>query len=157
VNQALKMIQASAAPVIVYGPDTGPEQAEWLGGLKRKARFIPLFPASNGYHAKVLGLRFGAGLEVKDHDLVYLMLGDIQTSEALAREARRAKTLVVQAAYYGPVVEAADVVFPALTWVEQEGSLYNLEGKKVTVRRAVPVPEGLVPENEVFTQLAALL
>jgi NADH dehydrogenase/NADH:ubiquinone oxidoreductase subunit G len=157
VNQAVKMIQASAAPVIVYGPDTGPEQAELMGGLKRKARFIPLFPASNGYHAKVLGLRFGAGLEVKDHDLVYLMLGDIQTSEALAREARRAKTLVVQAAYYGPVVEAADVVFPALTWVEQEGSLYNLEGKKVTVRRAVPVPEGLVPENEVFTQLAALL
>jgi formate dehydrogenase major subunit len=157
VPQAVKMIQASVAPVIVYGPHTSLEQAELLGSLKRKARFIPLFPASNGYHAKVLGLRYGAGLEIKGHDVVYLMLGDTQTSEPLAREARRAKTLVVQATYYGPVVEAADVVFPALTWVEQEGSLYNLEGKKVTVRRAVPVPEGLIPENEVFTQLAALL
>jgi predicted molibdopterin-dependent oxidoreductase YjgC len=157
IQQAVKRIQASAAPVVVYGEHTGLREAEALAGLKRKARFIPLFPASNGYHAKVLGLHHGGGLEVKDHDLIYLMLGDIPTSEALAAEARRAENLVVQAAYYGPVVEAADVVFPALTWVEQEGSLYNLEGKKVTVRRAVPVPEGLVPENEVFTQLAALL
>jgi hypothetical protein len=44
-----------------------------------------------------------------------------------------------------------------LLWYEHEGSLYNLEGKKVPVRKAVPLPEGLIPENEVLTQLAALL
>ena len=101
---------------------------------------FPLFPASNGYHAKVLGLRSGLGLEVKDLDAVYLMLGDIQTSEEMAREARKAEFLVVQASYHGPVVQAADVVLPALIWAEQEGSLYNLEGKKAAVRRAVPIP-----------------
>jgi NADH dehydrogenase/NADH:ubiquinone oxidoreductase subunit G len=151
------MIQASAAPVVVYGAGTGPREAEALNALKRKAQFIPLFPASNGYHAKVLGLSSGPGLEVKDLDVVYLMLGDIQTSEEMAREARKAEFLVVQASYHGPVVQAADVVLPALIWVEQEGSLYNLEGKKVAVRRAVPIPEGMVPESEVFMQLAALL
>jgi NADH dehydrogenase/NADH:ubiquinone oxidoreductase subunit G len=151
------MIQASAAPVIVYGADTGQREAEALKALKRKAQFIPLFPASNGYHAKVLGLRFGPGREVKDLDVVYLMLGDIQTPEEGAHEARTAGFLVVQASYYGPVVQAADLVLPALIWAEQEGSLYNLEGKKVAVRRAVPIPQGMVPENEVFTQLAALL
>jgi formate dehydrogenase major subunit len=157
LERAMKMIQASAAPVIVYGADTGQREAEALKALKRKAQFIPLFPASNGYHAKVLGLRFGPGREVKDLDLVYLMLGDIQTPEAGAHEARKAGFLVVQASYYGPVVQAADLVLPALIWAEQEGSLYNLEGKKVAVRRAVPIPPGMVPENEVFTQLAALL
>jgi formate dehydrogenase major subunit len=157
IDRAIKMIQASAAPVVVYGAGTGPREAEALNALKRKAQFIPLFPASNGYHAKVLGLRSGPGLEVKDLDVVYLMLGDIQTSEEMAREARKAEFLVVQASYHGPVVQAADVVLPALIWVEQEGSLYNLEGKKVAVRRAVPIPEGMVPESEVFMQLAALL
>jgi len=157
LERAMKMIQASAAPVIVYGADTGQREAEALKAFKRKAQFIPLFPASNGYHAKVLGLRFGPGREVKDLDVVYLMLGDIQTPEEGAHEARKAGFLVVQASYYGPVVQAADLVLPALIWAEQEGSLYNLEGKKVAVRRAVPIPQGMVPENEVFTQLAALL
>ena len=147
IDRAVKMIQASAAPVVVYGAGTGPREAEALTALKRKAQFIPLFPASNGYHAKVLGLRSGPGLEVKDLDVVYLMLGDIQTSEEMAREARKAEFLVVQASYYGPVVQAADVVLPALIWVEQEGSLYNLEGKKVAVRRAVPIPRGYGPRK----------
>ena len=157
IDRAVKMIQTSGSPVIVYGAGTGPQEAEMLAALKRKAQFIPLFPASNGYHAKVLGLRSGIGLEVKDLDAVYLMLGDIQTSEEMAREARKAEFLVVQASYQGPVVQVADVVLPALIWAEQEGSLYNLEGKKAAVRRAVPIPEGMVPENEVLMQLAALL
>jgi anaerobic selenocysteine-containing dehydrogenase len=46
---------------------------------------------------------------------------------------------------------------PSLLWYEQEGSTYNLEGKKVPVRKAVPLPEKLIPESEVFTQLAARL
>ena len=58
-------------------------------------------------------------------------------------------------AIHSPITEVADVVFPALLWYEHEGSLYNLEGKKVAVRKAVPLPEGLIPENEVLTQLAA--
>ncbi len=63
----------------------------------------------------------------------------------------------VHTSYHSPVTQMANVVLPSLLWFEQDGSTYNLEGKKVRVRRAVPLPEGLIPENEVFTQLAARL
>ena len=123
--------------------------------LKRKAHFIPVFPATNGYHAKVLGLHHG--LNGHQTDLIYLLLEDVAPREEWVKRARSAKFLAVHTSYHGPITETADVVLPSLLWYEQEGSLYNLEGKKVAVRKAVPPPEGLIPENEVLTQLAARL
>jgi formate dehydrogenase major subunit len=155
LDKAIKICQSSASPVVVYGEGTNQKEAQKLAGLKRKAHFIPLFPATNGYHAKVLGLH--AGFEVNGTELAYLLLEDITLPEGLAKQARNAQFLVVHASYREPIVEMADVVLPALLWSESEGSLYNLEGKKVPVRKAVPLPEGLIPENEVLTQLAARL
>ena len=153
MGQAIKFCQESAAPVVLYGEETPPEQAEKLAALQRKAHFIPLFPESNGFHAKALGLR--ETFAPSQMEAVYLLLEDTTLSEEKMKKAREAKFLAVHASYHSPITEVADVVFPALLWYEHEGSLYNLEGKKVAVRQAVSLPEGLIPENEVLTQLAA--
>ena len=155
LDKAIKICQSSASPVVVYGEGTNQKEAQKLAGLKTKAHFIPLFPAANGYHAKVLGLH--AGLEASGMEVVYLLTEDITLPEDLVKQSRMAQFLVVHASYRGPITEMADVVLPALLWSESEGSLYNLEGKKVPVRKAVSVPEGLIPESEVLTQLAARL
>jgi NADH dehydrogenase/NADH:ubiquinone oxidoreductase subunit G len=149
------MIQGAASPSVVYGAGTGQKAAEQLGILKRKAHFIPVFPATNGYHAKVLGLQ--SGLNSTPLEIAYLLLEDISPGEEVLQWAKKAKFLVVHTSYHGPMTETADVVLPSLLWSEQEGSIYNLEGKKAAVRKAVPLPEGLIPENEVLTQLAARL
>jgi anaerobic selenocysteine-containing dehydrogenase len=153
--KAIRECQGCASPFVVYGVGTTQKDAEKLAALKRKAHFIPVFPATNGYHAKVLGLRYG--LKSDQIDMLYLLLEDSAPKEEWLKRAKSAKFLVVHTSYHGPVTETADVVLPSLLWYEQEGSLYNLEGKKVAVRKAVPLPEGLIPENEVFTQLAARL
>lgn len=153
--KAVKFCQNSAAPVVVYGEETPPQQAEKLTVLEKKAHFIPLFPESNGFHAKALGLR--ANYAPSQMETVYLLLEDTALPEEKIKQAREAKFLAVHASYHGPLTEMADVVLPALLWYEHEGSLYNLEGKKVAVRKAVPLPEGMIPENEVLTQLAARL
>jgi formate dehydrogenase major subunit len=153
--KAIKMVQDSLSPTVVYGVGTGKKEAEKLAALKRKAHFIPVFPVTNGYHAKVLGLP--AGMNGGHPEIVYLLLEDRMPGEEAAKRAQEAKFLVVHTSYRGPITEKAHVVLPSLLWYEQEGSTYNLEGKKVPVRRAVPLPEGLIPENEVFTQLAARL
>jgi len=140
---------------VVYGVGTTQKDAEKLAMLKRKAHFIPVFPATNGYHAKVLGLHHG--LSTDQIEMLYLLLEDIAPKEEWIKRAKSAKFLVVHTSYHGPITETADVVLPSLLWYEQEGSLYNLEGKKVAVRKSVPLPEGLIPENEVFTHLAARL
>jgi formate dehydrogenase major subunit len=153
--KAIKMVQGSLSPTVVYGAGIGKKDAEKLAVLKRKAHFIPVFPVTNGYHAKVLGLP--DGMNGGHPEVVYLLLEDRMPGEEVVKRAQEAKFLVVHTSYRGPITEKAHVVLPSLLWYEQEGSTYNLEGKKVPVRKAVPLPEGLIPENEVFTQLAARL
>ena len=155
LTKAIKVCQSSVSPLIVYGAGTTPKEAEKLSALKRKALFIPVFPATNGYHAKVLGLQYG--LHTQQNEVVYLLLEDTTPQEEWIKQAKNAKFLVVHTSYHGPITDTADVILPSLLWYEQEGSLYNLEGKKVAVRKAVPLPKGLIPENEVLTQLAARL
>ena len=153
--KAVKICQAAATPFVVYGGETTQKDAEKLAGLKRKANFIPIFPATNGYHAKVLGLH--SGMDGNNKEVIYLLLEDVTPSEEVVKRAQEVKFLIVHASYHGPITKTADVVLPSLLWYEQEGSTYNLEGKKVPVRKAVPLPEKLIPESEVFTQLAARL
>ena len=153
--KAIKIIQGSLSPTVVYGVGIGKKEAEKLAVLQRKAHFIPVFPVTNGYHAKVLGLP--SGMNGNHPEVAYLLLGDKKPSEEVVKRAQEARFLVVHTSYHGPITEKAHVVLPSLLWYEQEGSTYNLEGKKVPVRRAVPLPDGLIPENEVFTQLAARL
>jgi formate dehydrogenase major subunit len=153
--KAVKICQAAATPFVVYGGETTQKDAEKLAGLKRKAHFIPIFPATNGYHAKVLGLH--SGMNGNNKDVLYLLLEDVTPSEEVVKRAQEVKFLIVHTSYHGPITKTADVVLPSLLWYEQEGSTYNLEGKKVPVRKAVPLPEKLIPESEVFTQLAARL
>jgi formate dehydrogenase major subunit len=153
--KAIRECQGCASPFVVYGVGTTQKDAEKLAVLKRKAHFIPVFPATNGYHAKVLGLHYG--LNSNQVEMLYLLLQDVAPKEEWIKRAKSAKFLVVHTSYHGPITETADVVLPSLLWYEQEGSLYNLEGKRVAVRKSVPLPEGLIPENEVFTHLAARL
>jgi anaerobic selenocysteine-containing dehydrogenase len=155
LSRAIKLCQNSASPYVIYGGGTTQKEAEKLVTLKRKAHFIPVFPATNGYHAKVLGLQYG----VNNHpfEMIYLLIEDAAPKDEWIERAKGAKFLIVHTSCHGPLTKTADVVLPSLLWYEQEGSLYNLEGKKVAVRKAVPLPEGLIPENEVLTQLAARL
>ena len=155
LDKAIKLCLNCASPVVVYGEGTSQKEAQKLTELKRKAHFIPLFPATNGYHAKVLGLQ--RCMDIDHADVAYLLIAETRLPDDLTQKARKAKFLVVHSSYREPITDMADVVLPALVWYEHEGSLYNVEGKKVPVRKAVPYPKGLIPENEVLTQLAARL
>ncbi len=105
---AIRCCQESARPVILYGEETPPEQAEKLAGLQRKAVFIPLFPESNGFHAKALGLR--ANYAPSQMEAVYLLVEDTELSEERIQEARASKYLIVHATYHSRLTEVADVV-----------------------------------------------
>ncbi len=84
-------------------------------------------------------------MDIDHTEVAYLLLAETKLPDDLAQQARKAKFLVVHASYREPITEMADVVLPALVWYEHEGSLYNVEGKKVPVRKAVPYPRGIDP------------
>ncbi|MFC1824089.1 molybdopterin-dependent oxidoreductase, partial [Thermodesulfobacteriota bacterium] len=65
--------------------------------------------------------------------------------------------LVVQDILNTETMKYADVVLPAATWSEDEGTYTNCERRVSRVRKAVPPPGEAKPENWIFSQLAGRL
>ncbi|WP_246084549.1 assimilatory nitrate reductase NasA [Salinadaptatus halalkaliphilus] len=62
--------------------------------------------------------------------------------------------LVVQDAFHSETVECADVVFPAATWGESEGTTTNMERTVSRVRAATETPSGVKTDLELIGLLA---
>ncbi len=153
IKEAVSLCQNATALVVVYGSGTSEQEAQALALLKGKARFLPLFPATNGNRAKALGL--GNGLLPVKNKVVYLLVEDKDFPEEKVQKIREADFLVAHACYQGLLTAVADVVLPAPLWYEQEGTFSNLEGLQINVAQAVPLAEGFVSEKDVLRQLGA--
>jgi len=93
-------------------------------------------------------------------DFLYVAASDpaaIVTSN-LWRQAR-AKThcLVVQDLFLTETAREADVVLPALCYVEKSGSFINIEGRVQKLNPGKEIPEGIYSDGEIFTKIAELL
>ncbi len=71
-------------------------------------------------------------------------------------ESARAKTdfLVVQDLFLTETARQADVVLPALSFIEKGGSFINIEGRVQTLMPGKEIPEGLYSDAEIFTMVA---
>jgi assimilatory nitrate reductase catalytic subunit len=65
--------------------------------------------------------------------------------------------LVVQDAFHSETVEHADVVLPAATWGESEGTVMNMERTVSRVRRATDTPSGVRQDIDIIAELGARL
>lgn len=150
--EALAACQGKSPLVVAYGTGLRLVDAQQLAALKGKASFIPLFPSTNGYRAKALGLE--NGFDSVKGKMTYWLVQDKEMEEEMATRIREADFVVAHASYHGPLTAVADVVLPAPVWSEQEGTFSNLEGRQVVVKKASEMPEGLLAEREVLVQLA---
>lgn len=65
--------------------------------------------------------------------------------------------LVVQDAFHSETVECADVVLPAATWGESEGTAMNMERTVSRVQAATDTPSGVKTDLELIAELATRL
>ncbi|MDX9956127.1 MAG: molybdopterin-dependent oxidoreductase [Anaerolineae bacterium] len=152
--QAGVVAQAAAAAekvVLVYSVGLRPEVIAALKPLGDKLHFLALDPASNGKGAEAAGL---APLAPTKTDVAYIMLGEQAPEETLQL---KAGFKVVQAAYFSPLAEQADVVLPTPIWSERTGHITNLDGVIKPLNVVLPAPAGVRDEAEVLGQLLALL
>lgn len=65
--------------------------------------------------------------------------------------------LVVQDLFLTKTAEEADIVLPALSFIEKGGHVINIEGRIQEIRAGKEAPEGLLSDAEIFTLLAQRL
>jgi NADH dehydrogenase/NADH:ubiquinone oxidoreductase subunit G len=155
LDEAIKLCRLGVAAVVVVGAGIDRAAARKLGELRGKAKFLPLFPATNGYRAKELGLENAFGAD--GADVLYLLVGNATLGDEIVGKANNGKFVVAHAAYLGPATDIADIVLPAPVWYERSGTFTNLAGQKAVVSGAVPMSEGMMSEDKVLAELAARL
>lgn len=65
--------------------------------------------------------------------------------------------LVVQDIFLTETAKQADVVLPALSYVEKSGSFVNIEGRVQKLRPGKDIPENIYSDGEIFTKIAEKL
>jgi formate dehydrogenase (NADP+) alpha subunit len=125
----------------------------WLARWTPGAAALPL-PTEAGYTLTELPRALEGGrvraLWVQGEDLI----GSAPNGEAMERALERAEFLVVQDLFLTPTAQLADVVLPAASGYEKDGTYTNLERRVQRVRKAIPPVAGSRPDWQVFIDLA---
>ena len=112
-------------------------------------------PGTNGRGAVAAGLN--GDFDPEGMKGIFVLVADDQVDEPLLGKLEKAEFVAVQASYFGPLVERADVVLPTAIWAEKSGTLTNTEGRAQALHAAVPTPAGVRDDQEILTALAERL
>ena len=92
------------------------------------------------------------GLFIFNHDLAKIF-----GAETLKVIRQKVKTIIYQGTNLNPTAEIADIVLPAVTYAEKDGTFTNFEGRVQRIRKAVEPFAGTLPDWDILLNLAGLL
>lgn len=147
-------------PGLVWGPDTARlVRALWNLALLSEARIIPLAVENNergvleiwppGSMDEAFEVRVGEGLGKNRSGALYLAGNLSGTAEMAVPD-----FLIVQSCYESGAGGTAQVLLPAATWAETEGTFINAEGRIQRFQRLVDPPGEAKPDWWIFCRLA---
>ncbi len=148
------VIASAEKPVIVYEKGVSPAVLKEFAALI-KATLISVKGEANSLAAAQLGLE--KSLKADSAKAVVLALGDDELSQKALKDLEKVPFKVVIASYSSSATAAADVVFPAATWLEQEGHFLSLDGRLQKAARVLAPEEDVKPVDEVVKSLAEKL
>jgi NADH-quinone oxidoreductase subunit G len=79
------------------------------------------------------------------------------TTNLWANARSNLKFMVVQDLFLNDTARQADVVLPALSYIEKGGTFINIEGRAQTIMPGKEIPQGLLSDSEIFIQVGAKL
>jgi formate dehydrogenase major subunit len=150
-------MDAAERPVALYASGLPSAAYDALRAVSAsgKTRYMPLYTGANAAGAAQQGLstRRVAG------DALFIYAADETPggdgeSEKSPWGVPDARFVVVQAAYWAPWVERADVLLPAQTWTEKSGHVVNIEGRELPVVASTRPRAGLPPDVATLEELA---
>jgi len=153
--RAIALCTSASAPVIIYGPASGPELQQLRRALAGKAHFLGLVPGANSRGALAVGIN-GMG-RLEEAKGAYILSADDQIHEDLLEGLAGVEFIAVQSSYFTPLTQRADVVLPAAIWSEKAGHFTNTEGRILEVAKAKEPPPGIRDDEEVLRALAEKL
>lgn len=141
--------------IIIYDPAvTDDEVMDLIIKLSQTsgAAMISIKGGANALGAAQLGL--DKSLKLNGHRLAYIALGDEEPKERLIQQIEKCSNIIVQASYHSRLTAMADVVFPVVNWLEQDGHFINLDGRLQIAARVLKPAESIWTNEAVLSALA---
>ncbi|MBN1189657.1 MAG: molybdopterin-dependent oxidoreductase [Dehalococcoidales bacterium] len=160
-HAAVSIIHQSRHPIIVYGNGTAETDVAIAESLARLSTWngdavhpgmIALKPSINSQEAWRLGL---ASQNISSNGMkgLYLLLSDNNLDEKTIELLRKVAFRVVQASYFSPATELADIIIPSPVWSEREGSYTTTDGRKVHANGVLEPAPGILQDKDILIRL----
>ena len=98
-----------------------------------------------------------APINVEGIEFCFLALGDERPSQQLIKKFEKVPFLVVQSSFVSPLTANAQVVLPVQTWLEQEGTYLNSEGRLQKASSSLQSADGVRSNLDVLAGLVEKL
>jgi formate dehydrogenase major subunit len=130
---AIHTLKSSSNLVIVYGQGYVKKASSELlkaGYKMAKQLNAGIIDVKGGANSLAVSqYHLDASLTLEGIEFCFLALGDERPSQQLVKKFEKVPYLVVQSSYVSPLTANAQVVLPVQTWLEQEGTYLNSEGR----------------------------
>jgi predicted molibdopterin-dependent oxidoreductase YjgC len=157
--KAIEILKASENIVFIFGGHAA-ECEECKNALLElakefKVKLLNTYDGANGKPADALDLV--GSVDCNKLDAAYIALGDENVSQAFCKNLDKVPFVVVQSSYSSTLTANADVVLPALNWLEQSGHYMNMEGKLTEAKASLNAPDGVACNTTIIKNVAANL
>jgi formate dehydrogenase major subunit len=158
LKSAIQILKSSTKIVIVYG------NTRLNNGSSSSLKAV--YDLTKLVNATIIDVKGGANslaasqyyldstLNVEGAEFCFLALGDERPSQTLIKKFEKVPFLVVQSSYVSSLTANAQVVLPTQTWLEQEGTYLNSEGRLQKAHSALQSVDGVRSNLAVITSLA---
>ncbi len=156
--EAAFKLAGSSSPVIIYNPEKMDEPALDLLLQLAQTTNATLLSIKGGANALAAAqYELDRPFKMNGHKVAYVALGDDNPSEKVVKLLEKAPSLIVQASHTSRLTAMADVVFPVVNWLEQEGHYLNFTGQLQAAHKVLEPREGIWTNEAVLAAIAQRL
>jgi predicted molibdopterin-dependent oxidoreductase YjgC len=152
--KAAELIRDAEKIAFIYGKGLSQDALKQLIHLAEvtDAKVISTKGGANSLAASLLDLN--SPVKLNGHQAVFVALGSEKPSQHTIQQLEKSPFLVVQATYSSALTARADVVLPSQSWLEQDGSFINFDGRTQRSVKSITGPEGTKSDHVIFEELA---
>ena len=158
LRTALQTLKSSNKVVVVFGLNSvNKASSDLLKSIYNMAKQInaAVIDVKGGANSLAAGqYHLDAPINVEGIELCFLALGDEKPSQQLIKKFEKVPFLIVQSSFVSPLTAIAQVVLPVQTWLEQEGTYLNSEGRLQKAISSLQSADSVRSSLDVLTGLA---
>jgi formate dehydrogenase major subunit len=160
LGKAITFIKSAGKIMLIIGKLPANTSSEKVTGLVKALKskdqtldIITLKRHANSYASYLFGL--DKPVNLKGLKTVFVFQGDEEIDQKLAKELELIPNLVIQSTFVSSLTTKAQVVLPAPSWSETEGTFLSADGRIQSIKKVINPSEDTRATVEVLQRFAA--